>query len=150
MKWNAKNLILITKSKIMSKINLTDSAMDVVLKMSDGNPGAMGVIMEMLQPAANEIDPDSVMGGMMKILALDTLGIYGTDIYVLHSDICGRDMVKMFAVLRAHQLGFLNDSVLKDACSRQDYSGREMIKVDELYEKVISELPNFKRLPVSS
>lgn len=134
----------------MSKIQLSDSMFDVVVKMSEGNPGAMNAIMEMLKPENQEIDPDSVMGGMMKVLALDTLGIYGSDIYVLHSDICGRDMVKMFAVLRAHQLGFLNGSVLKDACGRQDYSGREIINVDELYEKVITKLPNFKRLTVSS
>lgn len=133
----------------MSKIELSDNTMDVVVKMSEGNPGAMNAIMEMLKPENNEIDPDSVMGGMMKILALDTLGIYGSDIYILHNDICDRNMVKMFAVLRAHQLGFLNGSLLKDACSRQDRSGKQMIDVDELYEKVTEQLPNFKRLEVA-
>jgi hypothetical protein len=127
----------------MSRINLADSTMSAVLKMSDGNPGAMNVIMEMLQPESNKIDPDSVMGGMMKLLSLDTLGIYGSDIYVLHSDICGRDMSKTFAVIRAHQLGFLNGTILKDACSRQDYSGRKMIDVESLCKQVKEKLPNF-------
>jgi hypothetical protein len=127
----------------MSRINLADSTINVVVKMSDGNPGAMNVIMEMLQPESSKIDPDSVMGGMMKLLSLDTLGIYGTDIYVLHNDICGRDMSKTFAVLRAHQLGFLNGSILKDACSRQDYSGRKMIDVESLCKQVKEHLPNF-------
>ena len=130
----------------MSKINLRDSIMNVVVKMSDGNPGAMNALMQMLQPENQEIDPDSIMGGMMKVLALDALGIYGSDIYILHNDICDRDMVKMFAVLRAHQLGFLNGSILKYACSRQDRSGKSMIDVNGLYEKVITQLPNFKRL----
>jgi len=134
----------------MSKIQLTDSTMDVVVKMSQGNPGAMNAIMEMLKPESKEIDPDAVMGGLMKILALDTLGIYGTDIYVLHSDICDRNMIKMFAVLRAHQLGFLNGSVLVDACSRQDYSGKQMINVNDLYKKVKEALPRFKRLEIEN
>lgn len=127
----------------MSRINLADSTMDAVLKMSDGNPGAMMVIMQMLHPDSEKIDPDSAMGGMMKLLALDTLGIYGTDIYVLHNDICGQDMTKTFAVLRARQLGFLNGATLKDACSRQDYSGRKMIDVDSLCMQVKEALPNF-------
>lgn len=127
----------------MSRINLADSTMSVVLKMSDGNPGAMNVIIEMLQPESSKIDPDSVIGGMMKLLSLDTLGIYGTDIYVLHNDICGRDMSKTFAVLRAYQLGFLNGSILKDACSRQDYSGRKMVDVELLCKQVKEHLPNF-------
>ncbi|MFZ2432508.1 MAG: hypothetical protein WAW57_15320 [Lutibacter sp.] len=134
----------------MSKINLSDSTMDIVLKMSEGNPGAMNAIMQMLDSKSNEIDPDAFMGGVLKVLALDTLGIYGSDIYVLHNDICDRDMIKMFAVLRAHQLGFLNGSVLADACHKQDYSGKQMIDVEKLYKQVIDELPNFKRLEVNS
>ena len=128
-----------------NKIQLTDSTFDVIAKMSNGNPGAVNVLCQMLSPDAEEIDTDAVMGGMMKILALDSLGIYGTDIYVLYNDICRGDLISMFAVLRAHQLGFLNSNTLKDACSRQDYSGREIIDVDSLYKKVVDALPNFKR-----
>lgn len=126
-----------------SRIGMNDSFAEIVTKMSDGNPGADRVVIEMLQPESNKIDPDSIMGGMMKVLALDSLGIYGTDIYVLYNDICDRDMVKTFTILRSHQLGFLGSSVLKDACSRQDRSGRGMINVGELYEKVKEELPEF-------
>lgn len=124
-----------------SRIKLTDTTMDVVVKMSDGNPGAVSALMGMLQ--SSHIDPDSAMGGLAPVLSLDTIGIYGTDIYVLHSDICGKDMAKTLAVLRSHQLGFLDASLLKLACSKQDYSGRDMIHVDELYDKVKKELPNF-------
>ena len=134
----------------MSKIKLSDSTMDVVVKMSNGNTGAMSAIMEMLKPENKDIDPDSFMGGMMKVLSLDTLGIYGTDIYILYNDICERNMIKMFAVLRAHQLGFLSSSVLIDACHRQDRSGKEMIDVEGLYEKVTKQLPNFKKVEVET
>lgn len=128
----------------MSRITLTDNTFQILIKMSDGNPGAATILLKMLE--ADEIDPDSVMGGMMKILSLDTLEIYGTHIWVLYKDICDESMIKMFAVLRANQLGFVSGLVLKNACHRQDRSGREMIDVQALYEKVIEYLPNFKRL----
>lgn len=134
----------------MSRIQLSDNVVTSITKMCEGNPGAMNAMMQMVQPESNEIDPDAFMGGMGKILSLDTLGIYGTDIYILHNDICDRNMVKMFAVLRAHQLGFLGGTLLKDACNRQDRSGKQMIDVDGLYEKVKEQLPNFKRLDVES
>lgn len=127
----------------MSKIQLSDTTMDVVAKMSEGNPGAMRALMEMIMP--NNIDPDNVMGGLGAIMLLDTWGIYGTDIYVLHSDICGRQLNKTLAVIRASQLGLFSSDILKDACSRQDYSGRKMVPVDELYEKVKERLPNFDK-----
>ena len=126
----------------MTRIKLSDSTMDVVIKMCDGNPGAMGVLTEMLS-SSQKIDPDGAMGGLAPILSLDSHGIYGTDIYVLHSDICGKDMVKTLAVLRSVQLGFFDANILKNACSRQDYSGRDMVPVDELYAKVKERLPNF-------
>ena len=124
------------------KINLTDTPMSAIAKMSDGNPGAATVLVQMLAEGG-KIDPDDFMEGMGAILALDSHAIYGTDIYVLHSDICGKELPKTIAVLRAVQLGFFNESVLQDACSRQDYSGRELVPVDELYEKVKERLPNF-------
>ena len=123
------------------RIKLTDNTMDVVVKMSDGNPGAINILMQMLQP--NNIDPDNGLGGLGAILMLDSLGIYGTDIYVLNNDICERNLAKMLATLRAVQLGLFSGDVLKDAAHRQDYSGRELVPVDELYEKVKEKLPNF-------
>lgn len=126
----------------MSRIQLSDNTMDVVVKMSEGNPGAMTALMEILVKG-EKIDPDSFMGGLGAVLDLDTNGIYGTDIYVFYSDICDRNVTKMLSVLRACQLGFFSRNVLSDACSRQDYSGKKMIPVDELYLKVKERLPNF-------
>lgn len=98
--------------------------------------------MEILK-CAKQVDPDDFMGGLGKILALDTLEIYGTNIYVLWNDICDRNTSKMIAVLRANQLGFISDQILKDACHRQDRSGRKIIPVEELYVKVVERLPRF-------
>lgn len=126
----------------MSRINLQDSTMDAVIKMSDGNPGAMNVLMEILSKG-KYIDPNDPMQGLGSVLMLDTLEIYGTDIYVLHNDICERNLARTLAVIRSTQLGFFDGSILKNACSRQDYSGKEMIPVHTLYMKVKERLPNF-------
>lgn len=115
------------------RVKLTDNIMDVVLKMSDSNPGAMNTLMQIIEYGRTE----SIQGGGLRyILLLDSLGIYGTDIYVLNSDICNRDIPKMLAVLEAVQFGLFSGDVLRDASHRQDYSGRDLVPVDELYAKV--------------
>ncbi len=110
--------------------------------MSNCNPGAVTAMIEMLNNS-DQIDPDDAMGGMGKLLLLDTFEIYGTDIYVLYNDICDRDIAKTIAIIRSAQLGLLVPAVLRDACSRQDYSGRKMIPVDELCQKIKEKLPRF-------
>lgn len=128
-----------------TRIKLADSTMDIVVKMSEGNPGAMNVIMQMLKP--NNIDPDNVLSGLGAILLMDTYGIYGTDIYILNNDICDRDLAKTLAVLRATQMRMFDSSILKDACHRQDRSGKQLVPVEELYLKVKERLPNFDAQP---
>jgi hypothetical protein len=126
----------------MSKIQLTDNTMDVVVKMSEGNPGAMNALMEILSKG-KLIDTDDPIQGLGAILMLDTLGIYGSDIYVLHSDICDRNLAKTLAVIRGTQFGYFDGKLLANACHRQDYSGRDIVPVEELYQKVKERLPNF-------
>nr|UWD58290.1 MAG: hypothetical protein [Bacteriophage sp.] len=126
----------------MSRITLLDSVESVISKMSEGNIGAMNVCMLLMAEGGN-IDRQNIMGGFSFILDLDREGIYGTDIYVFWNDICNRELPKMIAVLRAVQLGFFNGRVLADACHRQDYSGRDLVPVNDLYNKVIERLPNF-------
>lgn len=121
----------------MSRLNINDSVTDIFVKMGEGNPGAMTAMMQLIGYTKTSF------GGFGSILHLDSFEIYGTDIYVLWSDICERDIVKMQAVLRACKLGLFPSNTLKDACSRQDYSGRSMVPVAELYDMVKRELPNF-------
>ena len=127
----------------MERINLNDDLQSAIIKMADGNPGALTVLMRLLQPEANEIDPDNLMGGLGNILSLDSIGIYGTDIYVLMNDICENNMVKFITVLRSHQLGLIGADELRNACGRQDRSGKKMINILALHEKVKSQLPKF-------
>ena len=118
-----------------------DDLVTAVTKMSKGNPGAIRALMCLLEDTTT--DPDSVLGGLGLITLLDFKGIYGTDIYVLWADICGRSTPKMIAVLRACQLGLFDIAVVKEAAGRQDYSGRELVNPDALVAAVKERLPRF-------
>ncbi len=121
------------------RIKGTDSMMDVVMKMMDGNPGALTVCMEILQKT-EEIDPDCALGGLGTLLSLDTYNIYGSRIWMLYKDVCKQDIVKTIAMLRACQLGILSRDSLNYAI---DNYGKG-IDVDSLYKQVKEQLPNFK------
>lgn len=127
----------------MNRITADTSSLQVIVQMSDGNPGSMEVIIKLLQLAMRDIDPEIQNPEWFYVLLLDTFGIYGPDIYVLYSDICGKDLAKMVAVLKASCHALIGIDIIKDACSRQDYSGRKMIPVDELYKKVRDLCPQF-------
>lgn len=126
----------------MQRITLSDNIASAITKMVEGNIGALNACMSLMKEG-EKVEPQSSMGGFGCILDLDREGIYGTDIYVCWSDICNRETSKMIAVLKAVQLGFFSGRILADACHRQDYSGRSMVPVEELYEKVIERLPKF-------
>lgn len=126
----------------IEKITLSDSISSAISKMAEGNIGAVNACISLIEEG-ERTDPQNMMGGFGCILDLDREGIYGTDIYVFWNDICNQETSKMMAVLRAVQLGFFSGRVLADACHRQDYSGRSMIPVEELYKMVTERLPAF-------
>jgi len=84
---------------------------DKILSLSMGNPGAATCIAEMDARSASIIIPK-----------LEELGIRGTDIYILWSDLSNKDYQIM-----AHYCKTVPSEVLIDAASRQDYSGRELL-----------------------
>lgn len=118
----------------MSRIKLEDTFMDIMVKMSEGNPGAVTVLME-LYGKAPEIDPQSLLGGLGPVMWLDTFGIYGSRIWMLYKDVCGQDVEKTNWMIRAVQLGILSETELNH---RIDNYGREGI--DEIIEKVFDVL----------
>ncbi len=124
------------------RITLADTQTSMVVKMVEGNPGALNVIMELLEKGSL-IDP-KFGGGMSAILQLDSYGIYGSSIYVLHNDICSRNISQTIAVLRAVQLGFLESETLRKACS-SDGQYANTIPVLELYDKVKQTIPDFDK-----
>jgi len=130
----------------MSKIKLNDSGLEIITKMSDGNPGAMSALAELIKN--NErIDPDSVLGPLGAILYLDSVKIYGSDIYILFNDKCNRDVRKLIMLLRAAQMGKFYIMKLKELSLDQSYK----INISEddwskIESDILEALPNFVKV----
>ena len=122
------------------RIGMTDSAMDICTKMSEGNPGALTVIIDMLTKGET-IDPDSWCGGLGSILALDSHGIYGSRIWMLYKDVCKENLVNTIAVLRACQLGHISEATLQQAIGNYGQG----IDLETLVSGVKEALPDFGR-----
>lgn len=92
------------------RITLYDNTMEIVTKMSDGNPGAINFIMSTIM--------EDNMNLIEVILPLDTLGIYGSKIYMLWNDACYRDLSKVKKVLEAWRTSKLTKEAIHENLNR--------------------------------
>jgi len=120
------------------RIGLDDTIGVAMHKMSEGNPGALTVLMRIMEEG-QAIDPQGLAGGHGAILALDTLGIYGAQIWMLYKDVCGENIEHTLGVLRAWQLGGLTKSALLAAVNNYGQG----IDVAALVAGVKARLPEF-------
>lgn len=97
----------------MSKIKLNMSIVDAITELSEGNPGAINVMVRLLREA-EAIDPDSVFGASGPLMNMDSFGVYGSKIWVLFKDVCGSNLRTLILLLRSVQLGFIDRSQLKE------------------------------------
>lgn len=98
--------------KIRLKMEKEQMHRDKIFTWSEGNPGAISFLMEM-----DRVDTGVIVSTLEKLKS-----IRGTNLYVLWSDLCEKNMHKVEALCR-HCLA----DILEDACGRQDYSGRELV-----------------------
>ena len=73
------------------RIQLHDSMMDIVTKMSEGNMGAITCLMEMIK----KDDWYAGVHGVLMILNFDSMGLYGSKLYMLWNDCCDRDLIQL-------------------------------------------------------
>jgi len=118
--------------------DLSMSLLDVMVIMSDRNPGAVTVMIEMMDKT-DAIDPDAVLGGLGSIVSLDTHSIYGPRIWMFYKDVCKQNMNTMLGLLRAAQLGFLSENKLNHGI---DYYG-DGLDIPDLLAQVKKQLPKF-------
>jgi len=71
---------------IREKISLSDTPMSVMIKMSEGNPGATTVLMVMKKKLGQE--------SIFNILSMDDMNIRGAQIWLGYSDHCGKGIDK--------------------------------------------------------
>lgn len=87
------------------KLTANDTTMDLVVKMGEGNPGAMTACMELFKIGTK---------GVTTLLCLDDIGMYGEKLYMLWNDCCGRDASKVVRVIEARNFGKLSDQDIRD------------------------------------
>lgn len=120
------------------RITLEDTTISALMKLSEGNPGALSVLARWLKEGS-VIDPyaDPFMG----VLMLDTFGIYGPDIWILYKDICDSSLGLFWSVVRAMQYGIVPATTVKRGIS--EGRGQTVFSPTELRDEVRRELPNF-------
>jgi len=123
-----------------NRINLNDSLMDSLIKISDGNPGALRVSSDILKQGG-DIDPRHVLGGMGHVLMLDEYGIYGSDIWGMYQYVCGGNLSKMVGLIRAAQLNVTNVASLREAISKEQPVGGTNDTQDAILRAVVERLP---------
>lgn len=83
---------------------------------SDGNPGAIVFLIGLYRK-------ENLSIAFPVIDKLERCKIRGTDLYILFSDLCDKDYIKVSKLCKN-----CPDEILKDACSRQDYSGKKLVE----------------------
>lgn len=114
-----------------TRIELMDTPMDVIIKMSEGNPGAAVFLMEALkEDRANLIKI---------ILPLDTLEIYGSKIYMLWNDSCSRNVKKVEKVIEAWRTGKLSKERIHQNLNQGRATPFEEIEEKKMTEYICTE-----------
>lgn len=97
--------MLNNKNRITSNMSLQD----MLFEMSEGNPGALTCMMQML---------NSYPEALLDILLFDTMGIYGSQIYMVWNDCCGRDMDKFKETIQAFREGKFSEEEIHENLSQ--------------------------------
>jgi hypothetical protein len=130
-------------NKLSGILKIEDSTSEIIKKMSQMasgsyNSGATVVMIDMIKQG-QFIDPDSWAGGLSSILLMDGWDIRGEKIWMLYKDVCKEDMVKTIGLLRACQMGIINQAALITAIMNCGQG----VDVDDCLTKLQEKLPNF-------
>ena len=120
------------------RISHDDSLMDIFTKLSDGNPGAFTVLLRTMEYTAKYHQEGYDAGGMYILEILDTIGVYGSDIWILYKDICKENIEHFIQVLKAYQYGFVDEATIHECIdTKENYAidGPEL-DIEVLVQKV--------------
>lgn len=87
-------------------INLMENTKAVLIKMSEGNPGAITVLMGLI----GRDDPSA----LMTVLSLDDMNMRGGQIWVGYKDYCGEDIEKFAQCINDRDSGMV--AVVNSEC----------------------------------
>ncbi len=100
----------------MSKINLNDKFSDIIIKLSEGNPGAMTTLFEIMKVKKNE-----EISCISTFLVIDTMELYGSHLYMLWNDCCNRDINETLNVINNYQLGKITNIDINERIKNVGY-----------------------------
>ena len=92
----------------MSRIAISDELVTALTKMSEGNPGALTVLMQLVECTA-EMDIQLGFAPFDSFTRLDSLEVYGPSIWILYKDICGENIKKLIHLLHGATNGILSE-----------------------------------------
>lgn len=122
------------------RIEPSDSIAEIMQKLSEGNIGALTVLIALVKREA-AIDPDSMTAPFGTMFSLDFCEIYGSRIWVLYKDVCGENLIHFVGLLRATQLGLVCSSDVFDASDSQNVS----LDLAAILAQVRAELSGFAK-----
>ena len=108
----------------MARLQLMDSMYDIIVKMSDGNPGAISFIMELKVQYNNDAQ------WVQALLAFDMMELYGSQLYMLWNDSCDRDCTKVIKIVEAYKRGKITNTDIDERIKNVGYGQ----KFDDLLE----------------
>lgn len=120
------------------RIQLSMSLLDAVMTVAEGNPGAITAIAELML-VVERVDPTSALGKFGPLLTLDTYGVYGSDVWLLYKDVCGKNSKKVLLLLRCVQMGVISHAALSRAINDRVHT----FDFEELLETLQKRLPEF-------
>lgn len=80
------------------EVDLKMTTMDLIVMMSEGNPGALRVLAEIMQ----------TKNGFLTILNLDDMNIRGTQIWIGYKDHCGQIMDRFMEAIHKREQGMVD------------------------------------------
>ena len=92
-----------------TRITTDMSMQDMLITMSEGNPGALICMIQMMNS-----DPMA----LLDIMLFDSIGIYGSKIYKVWNDCCGRDMGKFKETIQAFRDWKFSEKEIHENLSR--------------------------------
>lgn len=121
----------------MSRLKLEMSFNDALFALSEGNPGAINVLMDAFRNA-DTIDPEG-MGAWGFLLNLDLFEIYGSRIWVLFKDLCGENLARTIAMVRSVQMGVISKDDLYGMLA-----GESSLNPTDVAARLKEKLPSFQ------
>jgi len=122
-------------------LELRDNTVNIIKKMGKGNPGAMSVLIKLLQSKDVVTRKNTTTD---YILDMDRLGIYGENIWILYKDLCSERLNVLMAILYAQRTGNLDTTqLLTHIEGIQKYKDHTPIDVDAVIDEICDENPLF-------